>query len=180
MATALALTNIIHFESDAWIGPAEHTRPEFSWQDWAEKIEQERLLQNNEIEELYAKRIQSQSNTDVTFQMEAILKQVLTMGVGITRPAAVRDYLLKYSDITNLIPHVCQITKKHLSKDSHLSLEVYRDQEIEDEYLALYVRQELYDERLMDKIEGVCVEYANLLVGKSGWFVVTTDFRPPH
>ncbi|CAG1064782.1 hypothetical protein BAC1_00348 [uncultured bacterium] len=180
MATALALTSIIHFESDAWINPAEHTRPEFSWQDWADKLEQERLLQNNEIEELYAKRIQSQSNTDITFQMETTLKQILTIGIIIPRPATVRDYLLKYSDITNLIPHVCQLARKYLGKDTNLSLEVYRDQESEDEYLALYVRQEKYEERLTDKIEEVCSEYEFMLFGKSGWFIVTTDFRSPH
>lgn len=177
MAVALASRDI-RFEP--WKRPTEHTTPSFSWQEWAERGEHVRSLQNEDIiNELDAKR-RPLSNTDVTFQMEAILKQVLTMEVDIPFAAPVREYLLRYSDITNLIPRVCRTAKKHLGKDTQLSLEVYRDQEIEDEYLALYVRQESYDERLMDKIEEVCVEYEDLLSGKLGWLVVTTDFRPPH
>lgn len=179
MAIALAPTSVIHFKSDGWRVATEET-PAFSWQEWAERGGQARSLQNTDVEELYAKRIQPQSNADVTFQMETILKQVLTMEVDIPRVAPVRDYLLRYSDITDLIPRVCQMAREHLGKNAHLSLEVYRDQEIEDEYLALYVRQENYDERLMDKIDEVCVKYENMLSGKSGWFIVTTDFRPPR
>ncbi len=180
MLTAKALTSVIHFELDPWTVATEHAIPAFSWQEWAERGGQARSLQNTDVEELYAKRIQPQSNTDVTFQMEVALKQILKMEVAIPHPTTVRDYLLSYSDITSLIQPVCQMARKHLGKDTHLSLEVYRDQEIEDEYLALYVRQDIYDNRLMDKIEEVCVEYENMLSGKSGWFIVTTDFRPPY
>jgi hypothetical protein len=177
MLSAIALTSVIHFESGACTRATERTAPPFTWQKWAERGGQMRSLQN-EVEELYAKRIQPQSNTDVTFQMEATLKKIST-DADIPRPAAVRDYLVRYPDITNLISLVCQIARKHFGKDSFLSLEVYRDQEIEDEYLALYVRQESYDERLMDAIDKVCVEYEPMLSGKSGWFIVTTDFRSP-
>ncbi len=90
---------------------------------------------------------------------------------------SVRDYLVRYPDISNLIPLVCQITRKHFDKNTHLSLEVYHDPEIEDEYLVLYVRQESYDERLMDKIEKVCVEYESMLSRKLGWLIVTTDYK---
>lgn len=178
MSTVIGLTDIV---SSKWIEPAENvTVPQFSWQEWAEQIRPVSSLQNKEIEKLLAERIEPQSNTDVTFQIEMALKQILTIGVDIPQAARVRDYLLRYSDITSLIPFVCHVTREHLGINTHLSLEVYRDPEIEDEYLALYVRQESYDERLMGRIEEVCVEYEDMLSGKSGWFIVTTDFRPPH
>ncbi|MFQ6609153.1 MAG: hypothetical protein ACE5EE_11600 [Fidelibacterota bacterium] len=133
-------------------------------------------LQNDALEDL----IRPQSNTDITFHIEDALKQIKKIEVNIPQPGAVRDYLVRYSDITSLITLVCSMAREELGVDTQLSLEVYRDPEIEDEYLALYVRQESYDELIMDKIEELCAEYEEELTGKSGWFIVTTDFRPPR
>lgn len=137
-------------------------------------------LQNENLDNEFAERTRPQSDTDVTVHIEAALKDLQGIAVGITQSEKVRDYLLRYTDMTSLIPLVCGMVRKKFDVDTYLSLEVYRDPEIEDEYLVLYVRQEDYDERLMDKIEEVCDEYEEMLSGKSGWLLVTTDFSPPH
>jgi hypothetical protein len=56
---------------------------------------------------------------------------------------------------------------------------VYRDPEIDDEYLALYVRLSRYDDTVMERIAAAEAEYLDRLAGKSGWIQLTTDFRTP-
>ena len=60
--------------------------------------------------------------------------------------------------------------------DSQFSLEVYRDPEIDGEYLALYVRQVDYCDDLLARLHEVYGSYVSQLAGKSGWLQVTTDF----
>ncbi len=81
--------------------------------------------------------------------------------------------------MADMVVHVCDLASRCLGPQSHLSLEVYHDPEIEDEYLTLLVRQEIYDECLLDAIQDVRKEYQQELAGASGWFLVTTDFEPP-
>jgi len=125
-------------------------------------------------------RLHSQGSADVTSQIEKVLNWLLQNWIVIPQPAAVRDYLLHYPDMTNLLPSVCSIALEKFGMYTQLSLEVYRDPEIEDEYLTLYVRQKCYDEHIMDMIEDICAEYEGELAERSGWLLVTTDFRPPR
>jgi hypothetical protein len=68
--------------------------------------------------------------------------------------------------------------RNHL-KEARLQLEVYRDPESEDEHLVLYARFPAYDETVMRKIGAARRQYRHLLRGKSGWFILTTDFQKP-
>jgi len=98
----------------------------------------------------------------------------------VPQPAEVRDYLLRYPDMTDLLLSVCKMARERFGAPTQLSLEVYHDPEIEDEYLTLYVRQENYDEQILDKVESICAEYEKMIAGRSGWLLVTTDFQPPR
>ena len=111
-------------------------------------------------------------------QIEETLKHIQQDWIIIPKPAEVRDYLLRYSDLTNILPFVCKIARERVGIYPELSLEVYCDPEIEDEYLTLYVRQQDYDEDILDTIEDIRAQYEAKLAGKSGWLLVTTDFRP--
>jgi hypothetical protein len=70
--------------------------------------------------------------------------------------------------------------REKLGTDVQLSLELYHDPEVEDEYPTLYVRQRNYQERILEMIESVREEYEGMLAKKTGWFHVTTDFRSPR
>lgn len=122
----------------------------------------------------------SQNSTDVTSEIEAALSRLGSEGIVIPQPATVRDYLLRYPDIADLLPSVSKVARDRLGMRTQLSLEVYRDPEIDDEYLTLYVRQDNYDEHILDLIESISAEYEDKLAGRSGWLLVTTDFRPPR
>lgn len=114
----------------------------------------------------------------VTSQIEEVLRQLRQDWIRIPKPAGVRDYLIRYPDLTSILPFVCKIAREQVGIYSELSLELYRDPEIEDEYLTLYVRERQYDEDILDKIEDVRKRYEEMLMGRSGWLIVTTDFRP--
>ena len=70
------------------------------------------------------------------------------------------------------------IAQDHL-REAQLQLEVYRDPEGEDEHLVLYARFPVYDETVMERIRSARRQYRHLLLGKSGWFILTTDFQQP-
>ena len=116
---------------------------------------------------------------DVTSQIEPVLRELLSKQIVVPNLAEVRDYLLRYPDLIELLPAICSSAAERFGLDAQLSLEVYRDPEIEDEYLALYVRQENYDQHLPKIIEEISAEYEAELADKSGWLLITTDFHPP-
>lgn len=101
------------------------------------------------------------------------------MQVKITQVSEVNDYLLAHRDMSCLLPPVCNKLTKLFGKDTLLSLEVYRDPEINDEYLTLYVRQSEYEEKFLDRIDEAMAEFELMLASVPGWLLVTTDFHPP-
>ncbi|HWP93152.1 MAG TPA: hypothetical protein VNN20_13245 [Thermodesulfobacteriota bacterium] len=121
----------------------------------------------------------SEGSANVTSQIEEALNQLHQDWIEIPKPAEVRDYLIRYPDLASILPFVCKVARERFGVYPELSLEVYCDPEIEDEYLTLYVRQENYDEDILSAIEDISAQYESILMGKSGWFLVTTDFRSP-
>jgi len=116
--------------------------------------------------------------SQVTLRVEALLSWLQSVPVAFPCAADVRDYVLRHEDMVDLVASACQIASTRFGKTSRLYLEVYHDPEIEDEYLTLYIRQKEYDATFLDQIGAVRAEYEENLAGKSGWFLVTTDFRP--
>lgn len=116
----------------------------------------------------------------LTQEIEKYLERIISFKINIPNPSEVRHYLLKYNDMTDLTYFVCQITRKMFDYDTQLSLEVFHDPEIEDETLTLYVRQEDYEEDITEKIEELDEEYGEMLMDKTGYLLVMTDFQKPR
>ena len=119
--------------------------------------------------------VQIQESADVTSEIDATLKRLSSQQIQIPHPAQVRDYLLRYSDILDVLPSICQAVLDRFDADTCLSAEVYSD-----EYLTIYVRQTCYDENIMDIINSISEEYEEELSIGEGWLLVTTDFQPPR
>ena len=172
--------NLPEVESVIWgIGPEKETQPVrvIGWTTLTtEKIEKVLADWTNLF---YFELPHRQASTDVTAQVETTLWRISSREIIIPRPAEVRDYLVRYPDMTDLVESVSELSREKLGTDAQLSLEVYHDPEVEDEYLTLYIRQDTYDDHLLDVIDEVCAEYESALVGRSGWLLVTTDFHPP-
>lgn len=127
----------------------------------------------------YSQESRSRERFDLTSQIEEVLSHLQEYWITIPKPTEVRYYLIRYPDLCNILPHICKIARDQFGIQTQLSLEIYSDPEIEDEYLTLYIRQQDYDQDILDKIEDIRAQYEAILSGKSGWFLLTTDFRPP-
>jgi hypothetical protein len=114
--------------------------------------------------------------------------------VRIKNTDKVKKYLMKFSDILDLVTKVVSIAKKHFP-ESQLVLTLYEDPEIDDQYLVVYVRMKKYDksvmervrearkeygEDLIDRIKKAESEFLGDLVDKKGNIFLTTDFQEPE
>ncbi len=112
--------------------------------------------------------------------VEPLLESLRARGIRIPRPAEVSDYLTHYPDVIELAEKVCELTREEFDGSAELSLELYRDPEIDDQYLTLYVRPDVWDQVTWDKIERIHYGYELELADLSGWFLVMADFRAPE
>jgi len=122
----------------------------------------------------------SQNNGNLDSQIDQALERLRQLQIMVPQPAEVREYLNRYADVIDLVPSISNHARERFGIDTQLSLELYCDPEIDDEYLTLYVRQEQYDQSIFDNIENISAQFDTALAGKSGWLIVTTDFSPPR
>ena len=114
-----------------------------------------------------------------TQEVKDVLEVLKAMHVMIPEASEVSEYLLAHSDLSCLIPQICCKLIKTFPEDARLFLEIYRDPEIHDEYLTLYVRKNVYEVQILDSIDKAMAEYEPALGTASGWLLVTTDFLLP-
>ncbi len=110
-------------------------------------------------------------------EVQEALEKVQAMGISVSDAEGVREYLLRFPDMVQATVQVCEIVRREIP-DAHLSLDVYRDPEIDDEHLILYARFPHYDATVLQKIRDARGKYRQHLVGKKGWLLLTTDFVP--
>jgi hypothetical protein len=103
---------------------------------------------------------------------------ILHLKIMVPQPDSLRNYSLQHLDMLSFLPLVSKIVVDRVDSASQLSLQVYHDPEIQDEYLTLYVRQPQYGESINRLIDEITAEYQEYLGDSSGWLIVTTDFRP--
>lgn len=94
-------------------------------------------------------------------------------------PEEVIDYLQKHRGLYDVTLYACSLTEEKFGAHAQISLELYKDPEINDQYLTIYVRQNEYEPDIIEKIEAVSKEFAPAMTGEEGYILVTTDFHPP-
>jgi len=119
-------------------------------------------------------------SADVTSEVERAISAIAAASVQIPRTEEVRDYLSRYPELTDFVERAALSAERRFGGRAVLSLELYRDREIEDEYLTLYVRMAKYSPDIMEAIAEIRGEFGEELAGIHGWFHVGTDFRPPR
>jgi hypothetical protein len=85
----------------------------------------------------------------------------------------VRPYVELHANLVALLAQVCAEARREFGTPE-LCLELYRDPEIADEYLTVYVRVTEYGRDTIDRIERIA-----MAVSASECPLVTTDFRLP-
>jgi hypothetical protein len=116
----------------------------------------------------------------VSDKVEGLLAAVMSMGILIPDVAEVRNYLCEYDDIVDLTLYLCKITKDKLNQEAQLALEVFHDPECDHRTLTLYVRQESYNDDLIQKLDELDDLYCDKLADKKGYILVMTDFQNPR
>jgi hypothetical protein len=77
-----------------------------------------------------------------------------------------------------LLPTICERVRGEFGPEAELSLHLYRDPEIDDQYLKLLVRLPRYERDVMDRIDRVSTSFEERITPSAGYLLVTTDFRP--
>ena len=121
-----------------------------------------------------------QNKADVNIQIEQVLSQVKQLEILIPDIDDVQNYLIHYPDIIDLIMPICMLVKEKFKHPTQVSLEVYHDPEIIDEYISIEIRQSKYDESVRRRIDEIRTEYDENLIDKNGWIFVGTDYRQPR
>lgn len=121
----------------------------------------------------------SDRSVGLTPLIESDLMDLKDRGIIIHNAADVRGYLMNHPDMDSLLLFVCNRALKLFNEATEVSLEVYHDPEIKDEYLTLYIRQDEYKDNIKAVIRELRSEYKNALIESSGWLLVTTDYNPP-
>ncbi len=112
--------------------------------------------------------------------VEPLLERLRARGIRIPRPDEVSDYLIRYPDVIGVTEKACDLTRSEFAGRAELSLELYRDPEIYDPHLILYIRQEKYDSDIMEAIERIHEGYEEDMFDLESWLLVTTDFDRPR
>jgi len=107
------------------------------------------------------------------------LMEWLARRVRIENPNLIREYLSQFTGLLDVIPKAVNAAKKHFP-EAQLVIDVYRDPEIADCYLVLYIRLKHYDDSVIERLEKAEAEFLSHLVSKRGWIQLTTDFREPE
>ncbi len=102
----------------------------------------------------------------------------LAPGVRLADPEGIREYLVQYPEMAEVIPMAVDAARRHFP-EAQLVLGVYRDPEIDDRYLALYLRLKDYAD-FVDSCNRAEAEFIHHLRDKRGWIQLTTDFREPE
>jgi hypothetical protein len=100
--------------------------------------------------------------------------------IVIPNVSEVGAYLVKHADLAALLPDICGEARHALGAGVELSLELYKDPEIADCYLTLYVRMEKYEPDILDRLHAVSEAFNQRLEDIPGYFLLATDFARPR
>jgi hypothetical protein len=113
----------------------------------------------------------SHSDAEAAFSVQRVLNP---------HPGEVTVYLGSHPDLAAAVPSVCAQARQEFGEEAELTLEVYRDPEIDDRYLTLQVWLPSYGETTLAKIDQVSQSFEEALCRASGYLLGTTDFAPPR
>ncbi|MCL4543010.1 MAG: hypothetical protein M1118_00180 [Chloroflexi bacterium] len=147
-----------------------------SWQGTPTAMEIDRVTLSVDAVRLVAPGF----DTSVVFAVEGTFRQFEQLRIVLPQLAEVRAYVTDHPDVLTAVIRGAQAARDQFEADVDLSLEVYHDPEVDDAYLTLYVRSTDYGDDFFEALERVDSAYEADLAKKSGWFLVTTDLRPPR
>jgi hypothetical protein len=110
-------------------------------------------------------------------QIESLL-QNLSKDIRINNINSIRDYLIEFPDIIDIIPKAVNSAKKYFP-NAQIVLDFYIDPEIDDKHPIIYVRAKDYNDKFMELLDKARKDFMEDLINKRGWILLTTDFGKP-
>jgi hypothetical protein len=121
-------------------------------------------------------REKKEETGSLVLQVWAVLKQLQTLGFIISRPDEVNEYLLQFPDLLDIIAEIARKVRRQFP-EAQLLLNVYRDPEVEDQFLVVYARFNNYGDFVLKKIKEVRRGFHEILSRRKGRLLLTTDFH---
>jgi predicted RNase H-like HicB family nuclease len=109
--------------------------------------------------------------------IENVLRE-LSKDIRINNINSIRDYLIEFPDIIDVIPKAINSAKKYFP-NAQIVLDLYIDPEIDDKHPIIYVRAKDYDDKFMELLGKAEEDFMEDLIDKRGWILLTTDFGKP-
>jgi len=129
--------------------------------------------------EFFEEQWYTEPSSFIRIPTEFVLAMLVQLHIKIVHPREITDYLLIHPDMINKLLPICQRAYSYFGTRADLSLELYHDYDTES-YLALYVRQSVYDENIIEQIDTVYEMTQAIINDGKSWFHITTDFDPPR
>ncbi|MCI0379561.1 MAG: hypothetical protein L0215_18280 [Gemmataceae bacterium] len=107
------------------------------------------------------------------------LDQCEVNNVLLPNRSEVEQYFAEHPDLAAIVPGICAKVRAAFGATEELSLQLYKDPEIDDQYLTLYVRRQEYKPGIVEEIDRISGQFDGLLETASGYLLITTDFRRP-
>ncbi len=118
------------------------------------------------------------SKSSVVMNIIKFLERAKSLGVIIPRSNMVTNYLETHTQIISALETILQMVLKNLRSADQFILDLYQDQELDDEFLIIYARQKNYLSDFMEQIEYIREKYQNHFSNIEDIFL-TTDFQNP-
>ncbi len=172
------------YQRKYWIEKHPYDSSEVPWiqklNEWLDKILMETFVESSYSDAINQNLYKEDFTRNAATVEYSLLRLIQYLGLRIHNSDEVVDYLLRYRGIYDATLFACIVTAETFGRNAEVSIEMYHDPEISDEYITIYVRQNKYDSDILDKIDSICREYEPALEGQNGWLLVTSDFRPPR
>lgn len=114
-----------------------------------------------------------------TSKCDSALEGLFQKGLRLVESRGIKAYLLLFPDMIDVVGMIGEAVLERFSPPSQVALELFKDPESDDQYLTVYVRQEQYDEGILDVLDEISGQFDDMLCDTSGWLLITTDFQDP-
>jgi hypothetical protein len=111
-------------------------------------------------------------------QMNAFLRSAKESGALLVKPEQVLRYLGEFQGSAGIAADILRAARTEFGPTAKILFLLYRDPEIEDEYLKVIVRPEHYEENVRERLQSITASREQQLYDMPGYISVTTDYRP--
>jgi len=107
-----------------------------------------------------------------------MLKKIGDDGIYVHKLTDVRKYLLLFPQISELIFRACHRLIQQFQNEAQIVVDFYKDPEIKDEYIIIFVKSDCWDNAKIDVLEEISREFIEALTDVQGWFIIMPYYKP--